>query len=99
LFLFFVFGIANMPIGNLVDLSRLSGMPSLPTLRKIISKHPDFPFLARGKRGRGHKIDLDAAAQFIRTLDVPAPINAELRRAAIEELGLAFIRADIEVGS
>lgn len=55
-----------MAEGRLWQLAELDGMPSAPTLRKLIRDRPDFPLIERGRRGREYRIDLDQAAAFVR---------------------------------
>lgn len=78
-------------VGTLVDLSRRPGMPSIFTLRKIMAAHPEFPVLAFGKRGRGHRIDLDEAARFVLAVRSHHITDPERRRAAIRDLGLEML--------
>ncbi|MBP6031190.1 MAG: hypothetical protein KA533_07160 [Sphingobium sp.] len=79
-----------MPIVSLTELCRRPGVPSLPTLRKIIDRHPDFPIIARGHKGERWKIDAEAAEAFLRSLDAPTPADLERRRRFIEQLGLTI---------
>jgi hypothetical protein len=81
-------------IGTILDLSRHPDMPSVVTLRALIARHPDFPLLERGKRGRGYRIDLEAAAQFVASLKGPKPISPVERRELIRALGLEFALRD-----
>ena len=68
-----------MPHGTLIDLASLPGMPSLPTLRKIIREHRDFPVIDPGRRGRPFTLDLDQAAAFILQLKA-GPMSSEAER-------------------
>ncbi|KUR74798.1 hypothetical protein AQZ50_17260 [Novosphingobium sp. Fuku2-ISO-50] len=87
-------------IGNLTDLSRLPGMPSDVTLRRLIAIHPDFPILRRGSKGKSYRIDLDAAAAFVRSLTQARVLDPMQRRAAIQQLGLEMLaRSDQAAGA
>ena len=81
-------------VGNLIDLARRPGMPSIVTLRKIMSARRDFPVIALGKRGRGHVIDLDEAERFVRAVRSHQIIDPARRCAAIKALGLVMIGED-----
>lgn len=80
-----------MTIGSINDLSRLPGMPSVPTLRGLIARHRDFPIVRRGWSGRAYRIDLEAAVIFVTGLSKPAPISGPYRDQMIAELGLEML--------
>lgn len=81
-----------MPIVSLTELCRRPGVPSLPTLRKIIDSHPDFPIIARGHQGERWKIDSYAAETFLRQLSNPKKqIDPERRQQLARALGLELI--------
>lgn len=80
-----------MIVGTIIDLSRRTGMPSLPTLRALIAKHADFPIIARGQRGVGYRIDIEAAECFIRQLAKGRALDAASRKEAIRDLGLTML--------
>lgn len=83
-------------IGTILDLARCPGMPSIVTLRAIIARHPDFPIIQRGKRGRGYRIDLDAASRFVADLRGPVRLSTTQRHELIRALGLTMISPDDE---
>ncbi len=74
-------------IGSITDLCRREGMPSEPTIRKLIAKFPDFPIISRGKNGVRYQIDLDAAAEFIANLNRARAASFEQRRELMIQLG------------
>lgn len=84
-----------MPIVSITMFCRRQGAPSLPTLRRIIDRHPDFPIISRGHQGKCWQIDAEAAEAFLRALKEPKPIDPERRRQFIRELGLT-LDADAE---
>lgn len=43
----------------------MDGMPSEPTIRKLMASRPDFPVLRRGGFGHTYLLDLDRAAAFV----------------------------------
>lgn len=55
-----------MTVGSLFDLAQLDGMPSIPSLRRFIDARPDFPVIEHGQYGRPFKLELEAAASFVR---------------------------------
>lgn len=55
-----------MKVGTLADLALVEGMPSVPSLAKLISARADFPIIQRGRYGKPFVLDLDAAAAFVR---------------------------------
>ena len=55
-----------MNVGTLVDLGRIDGMPSVPSIARFIAARDDFPVIQRGRYGKPFVLDLDAAAAFIR---------------------------------
>ena len=54
-----------MTVGKLWQLADRPGMPSEPTIRRLIRTRPDFPVIKRGRKGRDYSIDLEAAEAFI----------------------------------
>lgn len=83
-----------MTIVSITQFCRRPGAPSLPTLRKIIDRHPDFPVVERGHRGLRWKIDAEAAERFLQSLREPAPIDPVRRRQLIAEMGLELAGED-----
>ncbi|PTD20426.1 hypothetical protein CV103_11350 [Sphingomonas fennica] len=72
-------------------------MPSVPTIRKIIARHPNFPIIARGTRGRSYEIDLEEAEEFIRQVQAGRIMDIERRRQALREMGLTeSLRLEME---
>lgn len=55
-----------MNVGNLADLAAMDGMPSAPSIARLIAERSDFPIVARGSSGKAYQLDLEAAAAFIR---------------------------------
>lgn len=67
-------------IGTLGDLAAVPGLPSEPTLRKLIRENPDFPVVSTGRNGVGYEIDVEAAIQWLKG-------HEEKRREAERERG------------
>lgn len=59
---------AHRKSGTLAHLAAMPGMPSEVTLRQLIAKRPDFPLIERGGDGHAYKMDLDVAAEFVRSV-------------------------------
>lgn len=85
-----------MAIGTIRQLAAQPGMPSVVTLRLLIARHPDFPIIRRGTRGRGYRIDLEAAAEFVATLKAPRKLTGSERLEMIQALGLELIDPNIK---
>lgn len=81
-------------IATLSELAALDGMPSEPTLRKMIAADPDFPgIVKRGSNGDAYEIEVEAAVQHIlgieeRKREESRQRSAELRQFAMD-LGLS----------
>lgn len=80
-------------IVSLTELCRRPGVPSLPTLRKIIDSHPAFPIISRGHKGERWQIDAEAAETFLRRLNEPIPMDPGRRQQLAHALGLELIIA------
>ncbi len=74
-----------MNVGTLADLGRLEGMPSGPSLARLIAARPDFPVIERGRYGKPFVLDLDAAAAFVREHWRDGRNERRLRRLAAVE--------------
>lgn len=72
----------------------MPGMPSEPTLRKMIAEHDDFPIVSRGKNGMAYEIDLEAAGRWILDLRKREEDEAKARAAEVRQLGLALLGED-----
>lgn len=81
-------------IGNLSELAAMAGMPSEPTIKKLIDENPDFPILSRGRNGVGYEFDLAEAAGFIRSLQQRAEQQARARAEDVRQLGLSLLGDD-----
>jgi hypothetical protein len=51
--------------GNLKDLTALPGMPSQPSIERLMARRNDFPILQRGRKGIPYLFDLGKASAFI----------------------------------
>lgn len=85
---------AKPMIGSLQELVSLPGMPSEPTIRKLIDKHGDFPILKRGKNGDAYEFDLGAAAKFILGLREKEEEEARARAVEVRQFGLDLLGPD-----
>lgn len=77
-------------IGTLGELASLPGMPSEPTLRKMIDGDPEFAGIIKRAKGKGDafEIDLVAAARYVQSLDDKRREAERDRQTALGQLGL-----------
>lgn len=80
--------------GSLGELAALPGMPSEPTLRKMIAENEDFPIISRGSNGVAYEFDLTQAALFIRGLREKEEAAARARADEVRQFGLELLGAD-----
>ena len=80
--------------GSLGDLALMPGMPSEPTLRKLMAERPDFPIVARGSNGVAYEIELEAAFAFVRGLEDEKRKLVDARNAEIRQLGFELLGDD-----
>lgn len=78
-------------IGSLGDLANMAGMPSEPTIKRMIDADPEFPVLSRGTNGRAWEFDLKAAWQYIRECQERDEANARAHREAVAQLGFDLL--------
>ena len=72
----------------------MPGMPSEPTLRKLMAERPDFPIVARGSNGVAYEIELDQAFAFVRGLEEEKRKAVDARNAQIRQLGFELLGDD-----
>lgn len=72
----------------------MPGMPSEPTLRKLIAEHADFPIISRGKNGQAYEIDLEVAFRWIMDLRKRIEDEARSRSEEVRQLGLQLLGDD-----
>lgn len=77
--------------GSLGELASMPGMPSEPTLKKMLAEHPGFPVLKRGKNGVAYEFDLVAAHQFVTAIRAAEEEAARSRAAEVHQLGLELM--------
>ena len=82
---------ASPLIGSLGDLAAMAGMPSEPTIKRMIDADPEFPVLSRGTNGRAWEFDLQAAWQYIRDCQEREEANARAHREAVAQLGFDLL--------
>jgi hypothetical protein len=89
------FGLSSV-IGTLAELAALPGMPSEPTLRRMIDGDPEFAGIIKRANGKGDafEIDLPAAARYVQTLDER---KREAERARLEQM--AQLGLELGLGS
>ena len=72
----------------------MPGMPSEPTLRKLMAERPDFPIIARGSNGVAYEIELEVAFAFVRGLEDEKRKLVDARNAEIRQLGFELLGED-----
>jgi len=85
---------AALLIGSLGDLASMAGMPSEPTLRKLIAEHDDFPILSRGTNGKSYEIDLAAAHLFVRRIEEREAEERRRHREMVGQLSMELLGED-----
>lgn len=78
--------------GSLGDLAAVPGVPSEPTLRKLIRENPDFPVVSTGTNGHAYEIDIAEAIAWLRSheekrREAERARSAEVRQFALDLLG------------
>lgn len=75
--------------GTLAELASIDGMPSEPTLRKMITGDRDFEgIIKHGTNGDAYEIDLDVAARYIIGLEAKKIEAQRERQQQLAQLGL-----------
>lgn len=82
---------ASPLIGSLGDLAAMAGMPSEPTIKRMIDADPEFPVLSRGTNGRAWEFDLKVAWQYIRDCQARDEAAARAHREAVAQLGFNLL--------
>lgn len=82
---------------SLGELAAMAGMPSEPTLRKMIAEHADFPVLARGTNGVAYEFDAELACAFVKSLREREEEKARARAAEVRQFNLEYLGADAVV--
>lgn len=79
---------------SLSELVALPGMPSEPTVRKMIEKNADFPIISRGKNGVPFEFDMQLAVEFILGLRQKEEEQARARSEELRQFGLELLGPD-----
>lgn len=79
-------------IGTLGDLAAVPGLPSEPTLRKLIRENPDFPVVSTGTNGHAYEIDIAEAVAWLKSheekrREAERTRGEEVRQFALDLLG------------
>ncbi|UAK24358.1 hypothetical protein [Sphingomonas nostoxanthinifaciens] len=76
-------------LGKLADLAAIAGMPSEPTLRKLIASDPDFAgIVKRGKNGDAYEIEIETAVRYVLSIEERKRDAERARLAGLAQLGL-----------
>jgi hypothetical protein len=75
--------------GTLAELAAVAGMPSEPTLRKMIASDPAFEgILKRGSNGDAYEIELEVAARYIIGREAMKEEQQRARQSELAQLGM-----------
>jgi len=77
-------------IGTLAELAALPGMPSEPTLRRLVDGDPAFEGIIKRGTGKGdaYEIDLPVAAKYVAAIREREEAEGRARREQLAQLGL-----------
>lgn len=81
-------------IGTLGDLAAVPGLPSEPTLRKLIRENPDFPIVSTGTNGHAYEIDIAAAIAWLKSHEEKRREAERERSATVQQFALDLLGAD-----
>lgn len=81
-------------IGTLGDLAAVPGMPSEPTLRKLIKENPDFPVVSTGSNGRAYEIDVADAVAWIKGHEEKAREASRQRAEEVRQYAMDLLGQD-----
>lgn len=89
--------------GTLGDLAAVPGLPSEPTLRKLIRENPDFPVVSTGKNGVAYEIDVEAAIEWLKAheekrREAERQRGEQVRQFALDLLGPDAAAVGVEAG-
>lgn len=81
-------------IASLGDLAAVPGMPTEPTLRKLIRENPDFPIVSIGKSGQSYEIDVEAAIEWIKAHEEKRREAEAAQRNRVQQYALELLGYD-----
>lgn len=94
--LFFGFRFTEM-ICSLSEFVAMPGVPSEPTLRKLIDENPDFPVVSRGKNGQAYEIDAEAGLKWLKARREAEELARRERQDRLNQLSLDLLGDDAAV--
>lgn len=86
-------------ISSLGDFCAAPGMPSEPTLRKLIRDHPDFPVILTGKNGSAYEIDVRAAVAWLKAREEKEREALRARGEEVRQVVLDLLGEDAAAAS
>ncbi|API58290.1 hypothetical protein BSL82_02360 [Tardibacter chloracetimidivorans] len=93
LLLFFGFRFTAMNC-SLSEFVAMPGVPSEPTLRKLIDENPDFPVVSRGKNGQAYEIDAEAGLKWLKARREAEEQARRERQDRLNQLSLNLLGSD-----
>lgn len=79
---------------TLGQLASVPGLPSEPTLRRMIEENQDFPLVSRGRNGVAYEMDLSDAIAFIKNLEAKKEEERRAKGEEVRQMGLALLGDD-----
>lgn len=84
---------AETLIASLGEFAAIPGVPSEPTLRRLIKENPDFPALP-GTNGQAYEIDVAAGIAWLKERDAKRVASERSHAEQVRQLGLELLGAD-----
>jgi len=81
-------------IGSLGDLAAVPGVPTEPTLRKLIRENADFPIVSIGKNGVAYEIDVEAAISWLKAHEEKRREAEAAQRNRVHQFALELLGDD-----
>lgn len=80
-------------IASLAEFAAIPGVPSEPTLRRLIKDNPDFPAVP-GTNGVAYEIDVRAGVEWLKVRDANRLAAEREHAEQVRQLGLALLGED-----
>ena len=84
---------------SLSELAAVAGMPSEPTLRKLIKDNPDFPVISVGKKGSNYEIDVEGAIAWLQAHEEQRREAERQRSEQVKQFALDLLGPDAAVSN
>lgn len=84
---------ADALIASLAEFAAIPGVPSEPTLRRLIKENPDFPAVP-GTNGIAYEIDVRAGVEWLKARDAKRIAAERAHAEQVRQLGLELLGED-----